>query len=236
MPDESNYSGASIIEREMAPETAKLDVYSGDDNIIGLMELQVGLEAIGDNIIVLLDSYKSGYECTTCKGTGKMQSDTRCICDPPEGTQLYKEQVIEGNVLPGTRNRHGALCESCEGNYLDKRKSSIVDCKACSGKGALLFIPKHQQALPTTGIILSVGPEVTRKGIEKNIRVVCGPHAGTGIPMMGYIPIKVYRQHEPLCRMYNMLPDGKAQKEEPGELTTSKFLEYDVPLGEQYKA
>lgn len=208
-------------------DMGQINVDDGEPNIIGLVELGVGLEAVGDNILVLIDSYRSGYECTVCKGTGKLHRVSRCVCDPE----------IEDSRLDfprGSRNRFGAECETCHGSYLEMRVDDVVTCGKCDGKGATLVIPENAKSLPTTGIILSIGPEVTRKGIELNKRVVCTPHSGVFLPMKGNIPVKCYRQHEPLCRMYNIKKDGKADKDEPGELASNQFVELDTPLGTQF--
>lgn len=202
---------------------SNLNVQADDSNIVALPDLLIGLEAIGDNIIVLLDNYKSGYECTTCGGTGFLIKRERCICDPDvEDSELGAPR--------GTRNRFGAVCELCGGEYKGKRRETKLSCGACHGQGSKLFIPEVAQSQPTTGIILSVGPEVNRKGIEKNIRVVATPYSGTFLPMLNGAQIKVYRQHEPLIRLYNMV-NGEMLSDKPGELTTSKFVELDTPLG-----
>jgi hypothetical protein len=211
---------------------AELDVDAGEDNIIGLMEIGIGLEAVGDNILVLIDSYRSGYECTNCKGTGKLRQLSRCVCDP--------DIPDEDLTFPrGARNRFGPIdapCEVCGNQYLSRRINKIVECPACKGKGATLIIPDTAQSLPTTGVILSVGPDVTRSGIKRNKRIVATPHSGVFLPMKGNIPIKCFRQHEPLCVMYNLKQEGGFEKDDPGELATSKFVEYETPLGEKHNA
>lgn len=213
---------------------AELDVTAGEDNIIGLDELELGLEAVGDNVLVLIDSYKSGYECGQCGGSGKLRRIFRCICDPEVPDEKLSEVRGEG-VLRGTRNKFGAVCETCGGDYQSKRIDELVECPKCGGKGGLLIIPDSAQSLPTTGIILSVGPDVTRGGIKINRRIVATPHSGILLPMKGNIPIKVYRQHEPLCVLYTMDKHGNAIRNEPGRLETPQFVEYETPLNPQHK-
>jgi hypothetical protein len=208
----------------------ELDVHAGETNVIGLVELGIGLEAIGDNILVLIDTYRSGYECSMCRGTGKLKRKARCVCDPdvPDA---------ELNFPRGSRNRFDAPCGFCGGDYVSKRIDDVVTCSLCKGKGSSLIIPDTAKSLPTTGVILSVGPDVTRGGIAVNKRVICTAHSGVGIPMKGNIPVKVYRQHEPLCVLYNIKKDGTANKDEPGELATNQFVDLDdVPLGQNFSA
>ena len=44
------------------------------DNAIEITSLGLQLEAVEDKILVIVDAYKSGYECKTCGGTGKIKS------------------------------------------------------------------------------------------------------------------------------------------------------------------
>src|SRR5580700_446148 len=44
------------------------------DNAVELVELGIQLEAVEDKIIVMMDHYKSGYECKDCGGAGKVPS------------------------------------------------------------------------------------------------------------------------------------------------------------------
>lgn len=208
---------------------AALEVDAGEDNIVGLIEIGIGLEAVGDNILVLIDSYRSGYECTACMGTGQLRMKSRCTCDPDSPDDKLDQPR-------GTRNRFGAPCESCNGDYMSRRIDMTVACDKCKGKGSSLFIPDNAKSMPTTGVILSKGPDVTRGGIEINKRIIATPHSGVFLPMKGNVPIKCYRQHEPLCIMYNIDTTGKADKNEPGELATSKFVDIDTPLGKEYNA
>lgn len=220
-------SGAKLIQEDKRPLLGSVDVDKGEENIIGLIELAMGLEAYGDKILVLMDTYKSGYECGKCGGTGKVHRLVRCICDPIEPDP-------DNPVVPGTRNRHGAKCLECQGEFMAKRIDAIVECPKCGGKGATLFIPEKAKSLATTGIVLSKGPDVTK--CRLNARIIATPHSGIYIPMKGNIPIKAFREHEPLCYLYNMKKDGSANKEDPGELNVSEFIEHDTPLGEELNA
>jgi len=53
------------------PEDITLD----NANAVELVDLKIRLEAIEDKIIVMMDKYKSGYECTACGGTGKVRAN-----------------------------------------------------------------------------------------------------------------------------------------------------------------
>lgn len=208
---------------------AKVDVELGYDNILEITDLGIGIEALGDKIVVLMDSYRSGYECTVCKGVGKIKTEIRCKCDP-------EDWDVNKHVAPGTRNRFGESCLECMGNYLEKRKSVVQTCPTCKGKGSTLIIPDSAKSLPTTGVVISCGPDVTR--IKIHTRIIATPHSGIYIPMKGNVPVKIYHQHEPLAYIYNINPEhGKTEEmidrdKKIIDIPSSGFIEYDTPLGD----
>lgn len=174
------------------PATAHLSIDLGRENYLELVDLALAVEAIGDKIVVLLDNYKSGYECTQCRGTGKMRS------------------TLVENVLR--------------------------DCDKCDGRGSTIIIPERAQSLATTGVVVSIGPEV--KKIKLHRRVICTPQSGVFLPMKGNVRIKIYHQHEPLAYLHNINPGGSFVEEMVDydkkiiELDASRFVEYDTPLPE----
>ncbi len=215
------------MEQVFKEMTAQLDINLGFDNVLELTDLGIGIEALGDKIVVLLDSYRSGYECTKCKGIGKLRQFSRCKCDPVD---WYEET----HLPRGERNRFGELCELCGGDYMSKRLDLVVECPQCKGKGATLIIPQSAQSLPTTGVVVSVGPLATK--IKKHCRIVASPYAGTYIPMKGNIPVKIYHQHEPLAYIYNINPEHIKLEEmidknkQLIDLPVSDFIELDTPI------
>jgi co-chaperonin GroES (HSP10) len=139
-------------------------------NVIDLTEIGVSMQAIEDKIIILVDEYKSGYECKTCSGTGQVSS------------------VINPDI---------------------KRT-----CDNCKGKGQTLVIPDTAKSMPSTGVIVSMGPktefmlakkrneDVTDIPIQIGTRVVFGVHVGTKIPIKGNIKLTIMREKEPLCIVF----------------------------------
>jgi co-chaperonin GroES (HSP10) len=86
---------------------------------------------IGDNIIILEDQYKSGYECKDCRGLG--ERELKCLkCDG------YDKE-----------------CGRCDGKGF-----RVERCKLCNGKGVSIEIPDDAKARPTSGTIVAIGPEV----------------------------------------------------------------------------
>lgn len=161
-----------------------VDLKKDSLNVIDLTDIGVSLQAIEDKIIILVDGYKSGYECKTCKGTGRVPSS------------------LNADVL-----------RSCD------------DCK---GKGQTLVIPDTAKSMPSTGVVVSMGPQTRfmklkhyssylsyqryQKWIENLIlktcpvqigtRVVFGVHVGTKIPLKGNIKLTIMREREPLCIVF----------------------------------
>lgn len=212
----------------------KLDVNVGHENFLELPELNVAFEGVSNKIVVLLDRYTSGYECPKCKGMTKVIRTTRCKCDPID----YDP---EKHNPQGTRNRHGAACEDCNGDYIAKRIREEIDCPVCKGKGGNIIIPDSAKSLPTTGVVLSCGPDVTR--IKLHRRIIATPYSGTYLPMKGNARIKVYTEMEPLCYLYNMKPNGEVvenmvdmEANTITDLDITNFVEIDVPLGDDNKA
>jgi hypothetical protein len=173
-----------------------------DVNVIAFDDLEIGLMAIEDKIIIMLDEYKSGYECKYCKGTGKIEEPS---------------PVVEGAV----------------------RK---LPCSACGGKGASIVIPDNAKSLPSTGIVVSMGPETLYQRLKKElaiigsqpglivnnyiddvkrrkeyleqeiktlpiqlgVRVVFNAHVGTFVPIRNAtrVRLKIMRVTEPLCILF----------------------------------
>lgn len=100
------------------------------DNVFRIGDIK--FTARGNRVIVREDEFRSGYECSTCGGSGKR------LCTTCNGT-------AKSTLVPGAR------CASCRG-------TGSFDCNECGGKGGLLVVAEQSQRRPTTGTIVSVGP------------------------------------------------------------------------------
>jgi hypothetical protein len=149
------------------------------DNVIFIVAGQLGLKAIGNKILILVDKFKSGYECKDCNETGKFIS---CAC-----TKRGEFGVKE----------NGKLCPN-----RDKCATQIVGefCKTCAGTGSTLKIPDTAKAIPTSGVIVSAGPDCSIRSLGE--RVLFGAHTGYYLPFKGNAKIKVMREDEPLCLIF----------------------------------
>lgn len=165
----------SLVER---PEQ-KLDTKS-EDNIVFVVAGQIGLEAIEDKILILIDKFKSGFECKDCDSTGTFIA---CEC---------KREVGELGV-----KKNGKSC-----GFKDACSRQVVgtECKTCRGTGSTLIMPENARAIPTSGVIVSIGPKCKTRQVGE--RVLFGAHTGYYIPFKGNAKIRCMREDEPLCKLH----------------------------------
>src|ERR1700752_5153084 len=108
---------------------------------------QAGFEADNDRVLVLQDDYRSGLECSKCLDEDKRTIGGREVsvipCEECGGKGAYSK--------PDTSTVF--KCSACSG-------AGVVPCPECGGKGGTLVIPDKDKGRPTTGTILSIGPEV----------------------------------------------------------------------------
>lgn len=140
----------------------------------GAIELEI---LNGKNIMILEDEFMSSYDCKTCKGSGQVIKE----CLKCSGNGSYRDQ-----------GESTETCAKCDG-----KGKWLEDCKDCNGKGALLEIPDQAKSRPTSGRIISIGPDVT---IYKLIdRVAYSGYTGHLLPFKGNSRIRVMSEHEPFC-------------------------------------
>jgi hypothetical protein len=118
-----------------------MEVNINNVNVVELVNLDISLMAIEDKIIVLHDNYKSGYECKDCNETGFV------TCTSCEGTG---------------KNRFDSNCTTCEG------KKQLV-CPVCKGQKLIIEIPQSARTLPTTGVVVSMGPLCPAMHIQRQL-------------------------------------------------------------------
>jgi hypothetical protein len=96
--------------------------------------------------------------------------------------------------------REKMWCPSCGGNPKSKEHWDI--CEACKGRGALLELPDSSKNLPTTGVVVSMGP-VARERCNYKVgdRILFGPYAGTMIPTKVGLMFKVMDWNQAWCRI-----------------------------------
>jgi len=121
-------------------------------NVVNLTALGINLEAVEDKIIVLIDHYKSGYECTDCGGTGKIitksiveggkDKEETCSTCGGKGGILIIPEMSKSLPTSGVVVSVGEKCKS----YNDP------DCKVRLG-ARVVFSPHIGTFLPIKGNI-----------------------------------------------------------------------------------
>jgi co-chaperonin GroES (HSP10) len=117
----------------------------------------------GDRVIIKQDSQESAYSCRTCKGSGHTEE----CCPTCKGSCID----IDG----------GSPCRSCwvlgYGRDL-KSPCGFTECPFCKGAGwrGGIVIPEVTQAMPITGIIVSVGPDCVN--LQLGDRVLHSKYSG----------------------------------------------------------
>jgi co-chaperonin GroES (HSP10) len=170
-------TAVGIPEVDRKPAELEVDTDSSK-NVIFVVQGKLGLEAIEDKILVLVDKFRSGYECKECAETGIFIS---CECE---------RQGHAG------QNRLGGICKYCEGKYQERKGRT---CTSCQGTGSTIIMPENARAIPTSGVIVSIGPKCTTRSIGE--RVLFGAHTGYYLPFKGNAKIRVLREDEPMCKI-----------------------------------
>ena len=151
-------------------------------------------EALHKKIIVAIDVYKSGYECRTCKGKGRVEIKCECVKAGKPGKRYSSKEIEELRITLGAdiaANRAEMTCSDCRGD-----PSSIYQnyqCSDCKGLGMLLEVPDTSKSLPTTGVVVSIGNRVKLERINFKIgdRIIFGPYAGNMIPTKAGLMFKI---------------------------------------------
>lgn len=183
--------GKALVEREViATQTRSTVIVNDGSNEVGIPGYPYRFKAQGDKILVSVDIFKSGYECKTCKGAGILQMKCPCEITKRPGYK-YEDPQVPTQI--------DMLCQSCKGDYISQRKD--IECPDCNGKKALLNLPDTAKNLPTTGVIVSLGPLVDSKlSLQNGDRVLFGAYTGVMIPTKAPgIVFKVLRDIEVLC-------------------------------------
>jgi len=149
------------------------------------------LRAIGHRILVREDDFKSGYECKACDGKGH----TNIKCFHCKGTGQFKGR------------EDGGGCPDCEVGTSDGRKSFGYElCPTCKGLQSSIVIPDSAKRRPPTGVILSVGKDVTE--FKVGDRVMYTNYTGTDFEVLGGIKFRIMLDHDVMCEYKKLKQAG----------------------------
>jgi co-chaperonin GroES (HSP10) len=184
---------------EAAKNKDKVYIEVGENRVI--INDAIALDIVmGDNIMILEDQFKSGYECRECDGVGtKIVSCLKC----------------EGSGEGGVDNTGMIPCGLCDG-----KGSREVSCKFCNGKGATLEVPESSKSRPTSGTIVACGPDA--RTLVLGERVAYSGHTGHLLPFKGNNRLRIMREREPFCRITTL-------KDQESESSKIEFIDKDNP-------
>lgn len=143
--------------------------------------------ALGDRILIKEDEFKSGYECQHCAGAGKHP------CVECKGVGSHDVTLGQYGVAK--------KCSHCTG-------TGQVTCSECKGKGGLLIAPETSQRRPTTGTIVSLGPDC--KHLSLNQSVLYSNFAGYVVDLSvadrtAPVVLRILHESEVLCALEGQL-------------------------------
>lgn len=181
-----------------------------DQNII--IVGRAGFEAVEDRMIILQDEYRSGFECPRClnkdiRMLDSMHQASMVPCENCAGKGEYAK-----NLLGGALQVVMVKCSHCEGR-------GAVKCPDCNGVGGSIAISQESERRPTTGTIVSIGPQV-HPSYARGQKVIYPSFAGHAFDLGGKdengkdveATIVILRQQDILSRMHGVLSQFDVKK------------------------
>lgn len=163
-----------------------------------------GFEADNDRLIILQDDYRSGFECPKC-----LDQDKRTIGGKEVSVVPCENCGGEGHYLKD--KKLAVKCSACDGK-------GVVTCPDCGGKGGTIVLAENTKGRPTTGTIVSIGPDVkNRKRGDKVIYPSFSGHAYdlAAVTAKGKtveVVLVILRDSEVLSRMYGSLESNQVKR------------------------
>lgn len=168
-------------------------------NTLLVLKDELAMEALGTNVIIKEDRFKSGNECKRCDGLGFLDE----VCRQCEGT---KEDRF-GNPCKwcGTNaaETDKVFANSSSGLHLEAGKQL---CPECKGRKAIIAIPEESERRTSSGIVMSVGPEVKRLVVGD--RVFYSNFAGTAIEFKQIGVARIMHEEEIQGRLWGVASLG----------------------------
>jgi|SRR6185312_3036361 len=186
-----------------------------NDNAVELTELKIQLEAVEDKIIVIIDPYKSGYECSDCGGTGKIKSPVvidatkECPSCNGKGALIVVPEIAKS--LP-TLGRVVSVGE----------KTRWAKYLICNSRRNLWWYKAYIWFRFGYSLTRFLDNEQKEVKIRPGAKVLFQPYVGTMIPFKGNLRLKIMREHEPLCVIYGT------------DIEAKNFMDFDVPLEDRH--
>jgi hypothetical protein len=204
--------------------------------ILAVIDNEVAMEALNDNIIILEDPFRTGFECKGCDGEGHKE----VVC-PACGGNKVVAQNSDFNVSAATlteaeldtlpphfaeklRSKRkeqedlkissGGLvpCQKCilMNSRGDKYISGFEPCPICKGLGKSIHIPEDTMRRPTSGVVKSLGPLC--KFLQAGDRVVYSNMMGHAINYRHNVVFRTMREDEIMMRLHGTNPEKFQRK------------------------
>lgn len=218
------------------PMVEKHPLYELHQPILAIIDDEIALEALNNNILILEDAFRTGFECKACDGEGHTkqlcptcggnkviaqnpdfnataatltESDKKAL--PPHFIAMLerknKEQVEEKIVSGGLMP-----CTKCQ--VSDKRGGTIISgfqqCTLCKGFGASMVVPEDSMRRPTSGKVVSLGPLC--KFLKAGDHVVYSNMMGHATKFKGKDVLRVMREDEIMMRIHGTKPENFQRK------------------------
>lgn len=176
------------------------DLVQATPNAIWIGE--TGFQADADKLIIRVDEFRSGMECLTC-----LAHDIRMVSSDKQVSFVpCKECDGKGKRQKAGNKNIEVKCSECEG-------LGAVPCPDCGGRGGIIAIPQKEESAPTTGKIVSIGPDVPAGKRAIGDRVMFGSYSGNRYDVAGKrsdgkeeeVELRIIRDSEVLCRIYGIL-------------------------------
>lgn len=140
---------ASLIrvdDRTLVGRSVQLSVFERREQLVwyGIRD-NMYYSVLGDRICVRQDTLESEHSCRTCHGLGYDDSTECPMCDRGQ-TQGGVECSHCRSTRFGSENKQATGYKPCP------------DCRATGWRNGIVF-PEIAQALPITGVVVSIGPE-----------------------------------------------------------------------------
>jgi len=171
-----------------------------DGEQYAVINREVALLATGDRVFIKEDPFRTGNECPTCDGLGHDNT----ICKNCNGTGYDKADSDRGDCI---------IC--AVGNAGLRKTLKHTLCNTCKGSGTTsIIIPEDSERRPSSGVIISIGPDVNFHSSIAEGRQYLGPrlkvgdrvlysnYAGTTMNFKGKDAIRIIRQDEVMSKLF----------------------------------
>ena len=158
---------------------------------------------VGEEMIVKCDVFKDEAMCRECSGSGH----SGATCPECGGTAVWRVDVNGVRDKRAVSDAHAEKpCPNCVCSTYDspfRRSTGKLPCSQCKGTGqrvgaAGITIAAQYESVPTTGIVMAIGPDVTRW--DRGDRCLFDTFTGKEYEYEGR-KYRIIKQQYPMCKV-----------------------------------